>query len=251
MKSKLVKAYIIDDNRSSIDILKKMLEDNYSVEVIGTTTDAQDGLRGIEELSPDILFLDIEMPDISGLEACSTLKDILSNDTKVVFYTGYNKYMLDAIRRQAFDYLLKPIQASDLSTIMNRYYEHRLSNIRTVATNSNATSLPILVVNSTNEHLALKTNDIAYFRYNLTKKVWEIISSDTTVYTLRHRTSSDIILAHSKQFVQIHKRFIVNINFINKIQDNTCFLTGQLSDITELKVSKNYKKGLMDSFYDL
>ena len=51
--------------------------------------------------------------------------------------------------------------------------------------------------------------------------------------------------------VQIHKRFIVNINFINKIQDNTCFLTGQLSDITELKVSKNYKKGLMDSFYDL
>ena len=101
MKSKLVKAYIIDDNRSSIDILKKMLEDNYSVEVIGTTTDAQDGLRGIEELSPDILFLDIEMPDISGLEVCSTLKDILSNDTKVVFYTGYNKYMLDAIRRQA------------------------------------------------------------------------------------------------------------------------------------------------------
>ena len=251
MKSKLVKAYIIDDNRSSIDILKKMLEDNYSVEVIGTTTDAQDGLRGIEELSPDILFLDIEMPDISGLEVCSTLKDILSNDTKVVFYTGYNKYMLDAIRRQASDYLLKPIQASDLSTIMNRYYENRLSNIRTVATNSNATSLPILVVNSTNEHLALKANDIAYFRYNLTKKVWEIISSDTTVYTLRHRTSSDIILAHSKQFVQIHKRFIVNINFINKIQDNTCFLTGQLSDITELKVSKNYKKGLMDSFYDL
>ena len=92
MKSKLVKAYIIDDNRSSIDILKKMLEDNYSVEVIGTTTDAQEGLRGIEELSPDILFLDIEMPDISGLEVCSTLKDILSNDTKVVFYTGYNKY---------------------------------------------------------------------------------------------------------------------------------------------------------------
>ena len=87
MKSKLVKAYIIDDNRSSIDILKKMLEDNYSVEVIGTTTDAQDGLRGIEELSPDILFLDIEMPDISGLEVCPTLKDILSNDTKVVFYT--------------------------------------------------------------------------------------------------------------------------------------------------------------------
>ena len=77
MKSKLVKAYIIDDNRSSIDILKKMLEDNYSVEVIGTTTDAQEGLRGIEELSPDILFLDIEMPDISGLEVCSTLKDIL------------------------------------------------------------------------------------------------------------------------------------------------------------------------------
>ena len=251
MKSKLVKAYIIDDNRSSIDILKKMLEDNYSVEVIGTTTDAQEGLSNIEVLSPDILFLDIEMPEISGLEICSTLKDILPNDTKIVFYTGYNKYMLEAIRRQAFDYLLKPIQPSDLSLIMNRYYENRLSNIRTMTANTNSSSLPILVVNSTNEHLALKTNDIAYFRYNLIKKVWEIISADTTVYTLRHRTSADIILANSKQFVQIHKRFIVNINFINKIQDNTCYLTGQLCDITELKVSKNYKKGLMDSFYDM
>lgn len=248
---KLVKAYIIDDDKASLNLLKKMLEDNYSVEVIGSSNSPEKGIEEIVENVPDLLFLDIEMPNLTGLEVATAIAAQIPQDIKIVFYTGYEKYMIDAIRHQAFDYLLKPLQAADLSIIMNRYYENRLSNIRQAPANIQTAELPILVVNDVNEHLALKTNDIAYFRYNLTKKVWEIISTSNAVYTLRHRTSADVILAHSKAFAQIHKRFIVNINHINKIQDNTCYFTGSLSDVTELKISKNYKRNLMDSFYDM
>lgn len=248
---KLVKAYIIDDDQASLNLLKKMLEENYSVEVTGTSNSPAKGIEEIMENVPDLLFLDIEMPNMTGLEVSTAIASQIPQDIKIVFYTGYDKYMIDAIRHQAFDYLLKPLQAADLSIIMNRYYENRLTNIRQVSYSPQQIEQPILVVNDVNEHLALKTNDIAYFRYNLTKKVWEIISFSNNIYTLRHRTSADVILAHSKSFVQIHKRFIVNINHINKIQDNTCYFAGALCDVTELKISKNYKRNLMDSFYDM
>lgn len=248
---KLVKAYIIDDDQASLNLLKKMLEENYSVEVTGTSNSPEKGIDEIIENVPDLLFLDIEMPNMTGLEVSTAIASQIPQDIKIVFYTGYDKYMIDAIRHQAFDYLLKPLQAVDLSIIMNRYYENRLSKIRQASYSPQQTEQPILVVNDVNEHLALKTNDIAYFRYNLTKKVWEIISFSNNIYTLRHRTSADVILAHSKSFVQIHKRFIVNINHINKIQENTCYFSGALSDVTELKISKNYKRNLMDSFYDI
>lgn len=248
---KLVKAYIIDDDQASLNLLKKMLEDNYSVEVIGYSNSPEKGIEEVTENVPDILFLDIEMPNLTGLEVATAIASQIPQDIKIVFYTGYEKYMIDAIRHQAFDYLLKPLQAADLSIIMNRYYENRLNNIHQAAMYPVQVEQPILVINSANEHLTLKTNDIAYFRYNLTKKVWEIIRTDNNVFTLRHRTSADVILAHSKSFAQIHKRFIVNINHINKIQDNICYLSGTLSDVTELKISKNYKRNLMDSFYDM
>ena len=70
-------------------------------------------------------------------------------------------------------------------------------------------------------------------------------------YVLRHRTTSDVILNYTPDFVQIHKRYIVNINHIKMIQDNTCILAEPLEEMTELKISKNYRHDLMTAFYSL
>ncbi len=250
-KQKLVSAYIIDDSQTAIEVLARMLESNYSVEVVGKATDAEAAIKEVIELEPDLIFVDVELPSMSGLEFCTLIRSEVKPETKVVFYTGHDKYLLDAIRREAFDYLMKPATEQELGQIMTRYYENKLAGIPQT-TSRQENHLPIiLVVNTMNEHRTLQLEDIAFFRYNQDRKLWEVICKDGTCYILRHRTTSDVILNYSKDFIQIHKRYIVNINQIKMIQDSTCILSEPLEENRELKISKNYRHGLMTAFYSL
>ena len=247
---KLTKVFIVDDNQEAIEVLQRLLEKNYSVDIVGTACDAKSAAETIIQTEPDIIFIDIELPTMSGLEFCSLIRQDIKPETKVVFYTGHEKYMLDAIRHQAFDYLMKPPTEQDLSQIMTRYYENKLAGIPSVA--SNTEQLPIiLVVNAMNEHTTLRVSDIAYFRYNQERKIWETICMDGSIYLLRHRTTADVILNYSTDFVQIHKRYIVNINQIKKIQESACILMEPMESVTELRISKNYRTQLMSAFYSL
>lgn len=249
-RQKLTKVFIVDDSNDAIEVLRRMLESSYSVEVVGSAYDAETAADLIVKTEPDLLFLDVELPTMSGLEFCSMIRNELKPEAKVVFYTGHDKYMLQAIRRQAFDYLLKPPTEQELSQIMTRYYEHRLAGIpENVSTEHR---LPyILVVNAVNEHLTLRFDDCAFFRYNQGRKVWEIVCMNGVTYMLRHRTTADVILNYSADLVQIHKRYIVNVNHIKMIQDGVCILNEPLEGNRELKVSKNYRNALMAAFYSL
>ena len=116
----------------------------------------------------------------------------------------------------------------------------------------NAGQLPIiLVLNSLNSHTTLRMDDIAYFRYNQERKIWEAVCMNNDVYLLRHRTTADVIINYSADFIQIHKRFIVNINQIKMIQESTCILMEPMEHVNELHISKNYRAGLMKAFYSL
>ena len=133
---------------------------------------------------------------------------------------------------------------------MIRYYEDNLKGIPQAARTE--TRLPIiLVVNAMNEHLTLRLEQCAFFRFNQERKVWEAVCMDGTVFTLRHRTTADTLLNYSGDLIQIHKRYIVNINHIKKIQDSRCILNEPMDDYQELKISKNYRQSLLAAFYVL
>ena len=249
-KQQLVKVFIVDDNTEAVKVLKNMLESSYSVTVVGTAGDAETAADAIINTEPDIIFLDIELPTMSGLEFCTLIRNDIKPETKIVFYTGHNQYMLEAIRRQAFDYLLKPPTEQDLSQIMTRYYENKLAGIPT--TEHAMGQLPIiLVINSMNEHTTLRIGDIAYFRYNQERKIWETVCMNGDIYLLRHRTTADVIINYSADFIQIHKRYIVNINQIKMIQESACILMEPMEKVSELRISKSYRAQLMSAFYSL
>ncbi|MBQ9231147.1 MAG: response regulator transcription factor [Prevotella sp.] len=250
-REKLVSVYIIDDNRDAIEVLARMLEDNYSVRVVGKAIDAETGIKGVIDTEPDLIFVDVELPSMSGLEFCTLIRNEVKPETKVVFYTGHDKYLLEAIRREAFDYLMKPATEQELGQIMTRYYENKLAEYPFSQPHAQQHLPIILVVNPKNEHITLLSENIAFFRYNKERKLWEVVCMDGINYVLRHRTTSDVILNYTPDFVQIHKRYIVNINHIKMIQDNTCFLAEPLEEMTELKISKNYRHDLMTAFYSL
>ena len=247
---KLTKVFIVDDSHDAVELLRRMLEKNYSVEVVGTAFDAEEAATKIVNTDPDLIFLDVELPTMSGLDFCTMIRNELKPETKVVFYTGHDKYMLEAIRRQAFDYLLKPPTEQELSQIMTRYYENKLTGFPHLAYAENRLPL-ILVVNALNEHLTLHLTDCAFFRYNQERKLWEVVCMNGETCMLRHRTTSDVILNYSADLVQIHKRYIVNVNNIKKIQDAMCILNEPLDNNRELKISKNFKPVLLSAFYSM
>ena len=246
----LAKAYIVDDNPSAIELLRRLLAD-YSVSITGTATDTQQAMTDIVQQEPDLIFLDVEMPGMSGLEFWSQVKQELKPETKVVFYTGYDKYLLEALRREAFDYMLKPATRDELAKIMTRYYEQRLSSMQTVQKQTSSESPLFMILGATGDYSALHLDDIAFFRYESERKLWEVILSNGSSSLLRHRTTAEVILAYSHCFVQIHKRYIVNMQKIDKIQDSICILRPPLQHIDELRVSKIYRRELMATFYNM
>ena len=250
-KQKLVSAYIIDDSQDAIEVLARMLEKNFSVEVVGKATDAETAVNEVIDMQPDIIFVDVELPSMSGLDFCTLVRNEVKPETKVVFYTGHEKYLLDAIRRDVFDYLMKPATEQELSHIMMRYYENKLAGIPLATPRVNQHLPIILVVNAKGEHVTMQLHDIAFFRYNKDRKIWEVICIDQNSYVLRHRTTADVILNYSQDFIQIHKSYIVNINYIKLIQDNNCILAEPFDELKELKISKNYRPYLMAAFYSM
>lgn len=247
-KRKLTKVFIVDDNRDAIEVLRRMLETNFSVEVVGTAMDAEEAKRLITKVDPDMIFLDIELPSMSGLQFWTEIQSELKPNVKVVFYTGHDKYLLEALRRQAFDYLMKPPTEHELNQLMTRYYESKLSE-RPVKLMPCESTVQILVVNPKNEHLTLHLSDTAFFRYNSERLAWEVVCMDGKVYLLRHRTNADVIMNYSPDLVQIHKRYIVNINQVKMIQDALCVLNEPMDHNRELRISKNYRAVLMSAFY--
>lgn len=243
--------YIVDDNSEAIVLLRDMLVANYRACVVGTATNATTAIADVMALQPDLIFTDVEMPEMSGIELCGRIRSMVKPTTKVVFYTAHDKYMLDAIRQQAFDYLLKPPATEALAQVMTRYYEDKLMDVARIDVAAPPQRMRIMVVNALNDHIALTAADIAYFCFNQERKLWEVTCGDGCHYVLRTRTNADVILRYSPEFVQIHKRYIVNVAHVKMIKDATCILNEPLSDIDELKVSKNFRRALMDAFYAL
>lgn len=105
-----LKSIIIEDESLAANLLKSYLKDHEQVELIGIFDNGFSGLKAIQELKPDLVFLDIELPKLTGLE----LLELLDQPPMIIFTTAYNQYAIEAFEKNAIDYLLKPFSKSRL-----------------------------------------------------------------------------------------------------------------------------------------
>lgn len=112
----MIKAYLVDDERPAVERLVRMLKATGRVEIIGSSLDPADALAALSAIHPDVLFLDIRMPVLSGFELLAELAD----PPLVVFTTAYDEYALDAFRADSIDYLLKPIEPEQLDRALDK-----------------------------------------------------------------------------------------------------------------------------------
>lgn len=115
----MIKAMIVDDKTASIEVLRWLIKQQCpEIRELVSATSAAEALPVINSYKPDLLFLDIQMPQQTGFDLLAMVKDWTF---EVIFTTAYNEYAIQAIRLTALDFLLKPIQAEDLRQALDRY----------------------------------------------------------------------------------------------------------------------------------
>jgi two-component system LytT family response regulator len=122
----MLKAIIVDNEAPAIDVLKILLEESGQVRVVGGFLKASDALDGLQLLQPDVAFLDIEMPEIDGLELAENILAV-NGDVEIVFVTAYDQYALEAFRVNALDYLLKPLSRENVEKTVDRLLKRKKS----------------------------------------------------------------------------------------------------------------------------
>lgn len=249
---------VIDDDAPSVEVLVKALSAYPEVTVVATGSTLADARQALQQEAPDIIFLDIELHDESGL---TLLNEMISEHsgchTRIVFYTSYKKYLIQAIRLKAFDFLLKPFDPEELRLIMTRYRLERdtpvppATRYADIAAMRLPTERQLAVTTVTNDKLIVSPQDILYFKYDSGSKLWEIVLANLQHLILKRQTVAETILKTGSDFVRTHKSFIVNISYLSCISGNECRLIPPYDAITEIKISKGYKRELLDRFYDI
>ena len=128
--SNYYKVVIIDDENASAKALVKELSRYPRFHVDGVAHDAESGKDMIMRIMPDLLFLDVELPEMYGMELLAEIKDSVNWSMRVVFYTAHDKYLINALRNSAFDFLLKPIDKKEFEVVISRFlldYESKTS----------------------------------------------------------------------------------------------------------------------------
>lgn len=255
-----VNVVIVDDDTLSAEVLARGLEDYPWVSVAATASSCSEARQAVDETDPELLFLDIELNDESAIDIIRELQEMSGGKMKIVFYTSFKKYLMQALRLDAFDFLLKPFDKEELGIIMNRFRlaksgECASTPTPSVAISANALSkeLPVAlaVTNITNDRVIISADNVVFFKYDTERKIWEVVLTSMQRFILRRNTTAETILKYSNLFARTHKSYIVNISFVGMISGNECRLVPPFDKIDGIKISKIYRRGLLDRFYDI
>jgi two-component system, LytTR family, response regulator len=213
-----LKAILVDDELNSLQNLQfKIQEYCPSVKVVAQSQNPEEAIRLIQQHKPDVIFLDIEMPRMSGFKMLEQIPEI---DFEVIFITAYNHYAINAIRISAFDYLVKPVAIEDLQQTVER-----LGNFATRKTRERAELLKKNLANpkSQEDHIAIPTNDGLEFiqikqiiriesSSNYSKLV--LLNGQHLLVTRQLKDFEELLQDY--RFYRIHHSHLVNLNFISK-----------------------------------
>jgi two-component system, LytTR family, response regulator len=213
----MLTAIIIDDEAKGRMALKKKLQDYCEeVQLVGEAGNGEEGIKQIETHHPDIVFLDIEMPRMSGFEM---LHKLHQKDFSLIFTTAYDQYAIKAIKYAAFDYLLKPIDIEELKLAV--------SKIKNESGNNNENKIAALEQNLFSKNsfnkIAISTLDGLLF-FNISDIIQlDANSNYTTIYFNNHpkliasKTLKDFEeLLPADTFFRSHHSHIINLNYIKR-----------------------------------
>jgi len=215
----ILRAILIDDEQPARDVVKHYLKDFNEIEIIGEVADGFSGLKAIQELKPDLVFLDVQMPKLTGLE----LLELLDQPPLIIFSTAYDQYAIKAFEMNAIDYLLKPYSKERFTQAVQKAISQ--------ASNVNRPAQPV--------HNLVKTLDESpEFLQRIAVKSRHKVSVVPVEEIIFLEAEGDYVMLHTKdakhlkektmkyfeshldpgQYIRIHRSYIVNAKFIDRIE---------------------------------
>jgi len=236
-----MKAIIIDDNPLERERLLRMIKESDELSFAGEADNAADGAMLIKRTQPDVVFLDVELPDLSGFEMIRRSELPARSKQKIVIYTAHQKYMIDTLRSVAFDILLKPLDPKEFKTVERRLADNRDTEIdyRTLGDASN--ELSELTTSRGLRHQP-QMGDVCFFEYSKTERRWEGITAQTDQRVkLRLGIAAADILALHPRYVQVSRNCIVNTDYLQEVSGGKCHFLPPFDHLKPIPIARNYK----------
>ncbi|PWL30657.1 response regulator [uncultured Roseivirga sp.] len=213
-----MKAVIIDDENLARELIKAYLKKFDQVEVIAECSDGFQGLKAIQQHNPDLIFLDIQMPKITGFE----MLELIENPPVVIFSTAFDQYAIKAFELNATDYLLKPYSEARFEEAVKKAIAkigQKESNQKELEglkeTRSEQESLDRIVVKTGNKIQILALNQVHHFE---AQDDYVAIHSDQGKFLKLMRMKALENGLPTGDFVRIHRSHIVNVKHIEKLE---------------------------------
>jgi len=218
-----IRVLIVDDESLARDLVRKYLEDIPGVEITGECENGFDALKSVQELKPDLVFLDIQMPKLDGFE----LLEVLTEKPEIIFTTAFDQYAIRAFEMNAVDYLLKPFSKDRLKQAV----EKAKQRIGTASAGAKDVSpgTPALLKHLEDSKQILErviTRLGSKITVTLVDKIRYIESADD--YVMIHSETGDHLKEKTMkyfeehlpgdQFIRIHRKYIVNITQIKSLE---------------------------------
>lgn len=227
----MLKCIIIEDEVLAQDVIKSHLERVGTLELAGVYRNAPEAVAALKTGDIDIMFLDIRLPGMSGLQFLRGLKD----PPLVVLTTAYSEYALESYEFNVIDYLLKPISFERFSKAVNKILDGRLF-----------TAAAKEAYLYSDDHIFVRSNS-KFFRVNFSEIIYiqgmrdylKIYTPDYALVT--HQTMNELEKTlPSRHFIRVHKSYIISLKHIRSIYGNTIEL-----DKATIPIGVNYKESVM------
>lgn len=243
----MIRAIIIDDEKHCIVTLKHLLNQFDHIDVVATTQESTEAKKLIEEHQPNLIFLDIEMPEMNGFDVINQFK---TPNFKVIFTTAYDQYALKALRLNALDYLLKPIDKKDVSIALDKYKNQELiiskDQVQNLHLFTNGKMQDTIALSTQQGLLFVKIDDIMYLEAD--SCYTHIVMNDKTKH-LASKTMATFeeVLLDNPIFFRAHKSHIINLKFIKQ------YIRGEggeliMQDGSYIALSRNRKQEFLNLF---
>jgi two-component system LytT family response regulator len=217
-----LKALIVDDEELARLLLREYLAGQPDVEIIGECANGFDAVKAIQELKPDLVFLDVQMPKLDGFEVL----ELIQTEAAIVFVTAYDQYATKAFDAAAVDYLLKPFDEARFITALNRVRRRLAENAMTSPDASSlkqAAKVPgqfaerIVVKDGTRVHI-IPVKQVDYVE---AQEDYIAIHSAGKTYLKQQTISSLEETLNPLQYIRVHRSYIVSLDQVSKIEPFT------------------------------
>lgn len=241
-----IKTLIIDDEKNARNALKIVIEEFApNITLIGMAASAKEGLDMINSLDPDLVFVDIQMPHMTGVELMESIGTARSFD--LVFLTAFNNYAHEAFSLKAFDYLLKPIRITDFLSLVER-----LSQKKEVAAESShyenlrKNFADRLAIPSSEGIEFITIADIVRVQASGSYVEFFLLNGQTRLFSKNLKAIEKLLYKHS--FFRTHKSHLINVNHIQKYAPYKDGGSIVMVDGSEIVLSRRQKDAFMDLY---